>query len=145
MKFLLILFVVISLSACGEYGVEPNQVAPETEQIFADNLDTEPAAACIETQSYWDHNNELMLKVDMNCLKPIITEKVELLLGCGESEQPLNENEESAVNDIVFINPNGIKVVVNDRVKDHEDVAQRLASSYIERGLRELEYEKVEK
>ena len=77
MKILLILLVALSLSACGEYGVEPNQVASVTNQIFADNPDAEPAAACIKTDSYWAHNAELTLKVDMNCMKPIIAEKVE--------------------------------------------------------------------
>ena len=77
MKILLILSVALSFSGCGEYGVEPNQIVPVTEMIFADNLDAESAAACIETQSYWEHEQQLNLKVDMNCLKPIITKKVE--------------------------------------------------------------------
>ena len=77
LKHLLILLAALSFSACGEYGIEPNQVSSVTNQIFADNPDAEAAAACIETESYWAHNNELMLKVDMNCMKPIITEKVE--------------------------------------------------------------------
>ena len=76
MKILFVLLAVVSLSACGEYGVEPNQVSSVTDQIFADNPDAEPAAACIKVDSYWAHNNELTLKVDMNCMKPIITEKV---------------------------------------------------------------------
>ena len=78
MKFLLILFVAISLSACGEYGVEPNQVPPVTEHIFADNLDAEAEAARIETQSYWEHEQQLTLKKDflgdqwfLNQVKPI--------------------------------------------------------------------------
>ena len=75
-KSLSILLAALSISACGEYGVAPNQVAPVTDQIFADNSDAETAAACIKTQSYWDHNKELTLIVDMNCMKPIITEKV---------------------------------------------------------------------
>ena len=77
MKILFVLLAVVALSACGEYGVEPNQVSSVTDQIFADNPDAEAAAACITVDSYWKHNNELTLKVDMNCMKPIITEKVE--------------------------------------------------------------------
>ena len=49
MKLLLILLAILSFSACGEYGIAPNQVAPVTEQIFADNPDAESAAACIKT------------------------------------------------------------------------------------------------
>lgn len=66
------------------------------------------------------------------------------IIACGESEQPLSENQELEVNDIASIKPSGIKVTVNDRIRDHEEVPERLMQSYVERGLRDLEYKLVE-
>ena len=68
------------------------------------------------------------------------------VLGCGEGEQPFDateiEDEESMDSKENLIN--GIKVIVNGRTKDHEEVVERLTQRYIKRELHDLEYKLVE-
>ena len=59
-----------------------------------------------------------------------------LVLGCGEGEQPFDatEIEDEQSTDSNDNLRDGMKVIVNGRTKDHEEVVERLTQRYIERA-----------
>lgn len=77
----------IVFAGCGAYGVDSNQVALVPQQIFDDNPDADAAADCIKVDSYWAPKDELKIVVDMECMKPIVAEKVQKI----EDEEDENE------------------------------------------------------